>query len=160
MSDTSDTEEHEGNTKPREIPDSKRARRWLWTLNNYTVEEFDTLHKKFSKEKFYIIGKEIGEKCGTPHLQGYVEFKNARSFSSMKKINRRIHWQIADGDRESNVKYCSKDEEYVKSSELTDNEVMDEIRRRMRDEAQLNWITKGFQGPFWDGSGMYDVIMN
>ena len=34
--------------------------------------------------KYQIIGKEIGEK-GTPHLQGFIAFKSARSFNAVRK---------------------------------------------------------------------------
>lgn len=69
--------------------------------------ELDTLTQKFTS-LFHVIGKEIGEN-GTPHLQGYVEYKNPISFESLKKVNTRIHWEIAKGDRAANVKYCTKE---------------------------------------------------
>jgi len=48
-----------------------RFRNIVFTLNNYTDDEYNNLlnHKEF---KYVIIGKEIGEK-GTPHLQRYAE---------------------------------------------------------------------------------------
>lgn len=97
-----------GNTIP--IPhttNTKRCRRFCFTLNNYSEEELHTIHKVFDSD-LYIIGKEVGEQ-GTHHLQGYVELKNGKTLSAMCKINKRIHWEIAKGNREQNVKYCSKD---------------------------------------------------
>lgn len=100
----------EGNTNlPR-----KRARRWCFTLNNYTDEEYEQVSTTFSKNKFYIIGKEIGKE-GTPHLQGYVEFTNEKSLIGLKKINDRIHWEIAKGSKADNIKYCSKEGNVEKS---------------------------------------------
>lgn len=101
--DTVDTGE-EGNTKA-----SSRCRRYLFTLNNWSECELDTLTHEF---KDYIIGKEIGDE-GTPHLQGYVEFKNARYLSSLKKINQRIHWQVSRGTRQDNINYCSKEKDFI-----------------------------------------------
>jgi hypothetical protein len=59
------------------------------------------------KCKRYIIGKEVGE-CGTPHLQGYVEFNTKVRPKSIFNCDR-IHWEKAKGNVASNSNYCSKD---------------------------------------------------
>ena len=41
---------------------------------------------------YQIQGYEKGEQ-GTPHIQGYIEFENSVSLSTLKKINKRIHWE-------------------------------------------------------------------
>lgn len=56
---------------------------------------------------YYIYGEEIGEE-GTPHLQGYVRFKNARTLKVMKKALHRAHLEIAKGSPFQNYQYCSK----------------------------------------------------
>lgn len=93
-----------GNT---ETP-SVRYRRWCFTLNNWTDEEKSQLLKSFEGLR-YIIGEEIGEMEETPHLQGYVEFKNQKTLSALKKINHRISWHKCNGNREQNVAYCTKE---------------------------------------------------
>lgn len=81
--------------------------RWCFTLNNYTKEEYSSIVLCFNeKSKLYIIGDEIGEK-GTPHLQGYVEFKSKIRPLGLFEFNR-IHWEKCKGSREDNIKYCSK----------------------------------------------------
>jgi len=60
------------------------------------------------KKAQYIIGTEVGEQ-GTPHLQGYIEFKNAIAFTSLSKMNERIHWEVCRGSRVQNIEYCSKE---------------------------------------------------
>lgn len=88
-----------------------RGRKWVFTLNNYTDEETeDLINSLTQKQAMFIIGKEMGDEK-TPHLQGYIEFKNARSFNSLKKINKRLSIRIARGNRQQNIIYCSK--EYV-----------------------------------------------
>lgn len=85
-----------------------------WTLNNYSETEMADLIVDFEKiGAKYIIGKEVGEKCGTPHLQGYTEFTKEIRLSGLKKINSRVHWTKCKGDRKSNVEYCSKDGDVV-----------------------------------------------
>jgi len=81
---------------------------WCFTLNNWTVDDLSSISSKCSKFcKFAIIGSEIGEQ-GTPHLQGYIEFiKKSRPMGVFD--NKRIHWEKCKGDRDDNVKYCSKD---------------------------------------------------
>lgn len=82
------------------------ARSLCFTLNNYSDTEYEEICNWDCK--FLIVGKEIGEK-GTPHLQGYVEWKSSKLFSTMKGMNSRIHWEKAKGDAQSNITYCSKE---------------------------------------------------
>lgn len=96
----------EGNTK-------LRARKWCFTLNNYTNEEYEELKNKLTQQsQYFIIGKEIGKESKIEHLQGYVEFENARRLTSLKELNKRIHWEKTKGNKESNIRYCTKDNNY------------------------------------------------
>ena len=82
-----------------------KSRGWCFTLNNWTQEEYDALS---SIECEYIIyGKEVGEECGTPHLQGYVYFANPRVMP--KKLIPRAHWeaQCAKSNQQASD-YCKK----------------------------------------------------
>lgn len=94
-----------GNTKAALI----RSKKYCFTLNNYTNDEFECLVKM---DGVKIIGKEVGKE-GTPHLQGYVEFKNQRYLSALKKINERVHWEPARGTRIQNIRYCGKEKNYI-----------------------------------------------
>lgn len=60
----------------------KRARSFIFTWNNYTEESIGTL--KGLTYKYLIYGKEVGE-SGTPHLQGLIQFSNARSWEAVRK---------------------------------------------------------------------------
>lgn len=84
------------------------AKRWCFTLNNYTEEEICSIVPIIKKKcSIGCIGKEIGENK-TPHLQGYIEFKTkTRPLTHFK--TKRIHWEKCKGDRQSNIDYCSKD---------------------------------------------------
>lgn len=93
-----------GNTKL-----SLKSRKWCLTLNNYNVSDIDTMTQWFKDNKFtYIIGKEVGEK-GTPHLQIYIERKNAIRFNTLKKAFPKCHIEKARGTADDNYKYCSKE---------------------------------------------------
>lgn len=90
-----------------------RHRNYCFTLNNYSTDEEFELRDYFTKYcKYAIYEHEVGiEK--TPHLQGFVIWKNAKTMDAVKKINKRIHWEICNGDAASNIKYCSKDKDNV-----------------------------------------------
>jgi len=84
----------------------QRSRAWCLTLNNYTEDDIKTIDG--IKCRYIIVGKEVG-KQGTPHLQGYIYFDNARSFMKMKKLHKSAHWEPARGTDIQNSKYCSKE---------------------------------------------------
>lgn len=88
-------------------------RRCCFTLNNYNIQEYSSLIDRLDEKNYsYIIAKEVGAN-GTPHLQGYVEFKSPRSFSTVKNlIGERAHIEKARGNRRSNIVYCSKDGDF------------------------------------------------
>jgi len=86
---------------------NNRSRGWCFTLNNYHQEDCD---KILELEADYIIcGKEKGDKKQTPHLQGYMYWKNAHSFKSVTKLLGKAHWTPANGSAEENRKYCTKE---------------------------------------------------
>lgn len=106
-----------GNTQSpakRESPSS----RWLFTLNNYTEEEYGSMVVYFTKSNdHYIIGKELGE-LQTPHLQGYVEFNIKKRFTTLHNLFPRCHWERAKGSKNDNINYCSKEKNYQTNFKL------------------------------------------
>lgn len=76
----------------------KKVRKWCFTLNNWTKKEYEAI-KNTEKVKYMIIGKEVGKE-GTPHLQGYVRFNNARYLKAIKKLDgwKRCHLDPAKGN--------------------------------------------------------------
>lgn len=100
----------EGNTSSSPCKQISPAKRWCFTLNNYNdqdLESFRSIVPIFCDK--CIIGKEVGE-SGTPHLQGYIEFKTKKRPKSVFGFNNTIHWEKARGTPLENLKYCSKDE--------------------------------------------------
>lgn len=89
-----------GNTKSANV----RSRNWFFTLNNYTesdIKFFQTL-----PDCNYVFQQEMGE-TKTPHLQGVLMFKNARSLGGVKKIHGRAHWEVPRC-LSASVSYCCK----------------------------------------------------
>ena len=98
-----------GNTKPK--PKKKKqispAKRWCFTLNNYTEQEISSIVPLLKEQSSLgIIAKEVGDK-GTPHLQGYIEFK--KKIRPLSLGITRIHWEKCKGTRAQNKEYCEKD---------------------------------------------------
>jgi len=83
-----------------------RSRNFCFTLNNYSEDVYQ--HLLSVECKYVVIGKEVGE-SGTPHLQGFISFKDAKSLSSLKKINVHAHWEMCKGLPSQNRTYCIKD---------------------------------------------------
>lgn len=91
MSDTNDTSETlpVGNTK-----NVQRARYWMFTWNNYPEDYLTQLTIAFATAERYNFQPEVGEEKKTPHIQGFVAFKNARTFSSMTKlVCKEVSWR-------------------------------------------------------------------
>lgn len=92
----------------------KRSRGYTLTLNNYNEEEYKNILSvaQLHSEK-WIFGKEVGKE-GTPHIQGYMYFKQPKDFKNVIKLfnNQRIHFENAKGNPKQNFDYCSKDGNY------------------------------------------------
>lgn len=98
----SDTTE-DGNTKS-----SSRSRRYMYTINNPTSEDLTHINVLCKKAKVSVYQLEVGDE-GTEHYQGYIEFKNALTFASMKKKLPRAHIEICR-NAEASIAYCQKEE--------------------------------------------------
>jgi len=92
--------------------DNKRSRGWCYTLNNYTQAEYD--HVLSLDTVYHVVGKEVGDE-GTPHLQGYLYFKSMKSFKQTKAMVPRAHLEVAQGNSQQNLTYCSKGGDFVES---------------------------------------------
>lgn len=89
----------------------RRCRAWCFTLNNYTAGDYDQVEAFMEECRYAVVGKESGEN-GTPHLQGYCYFRNAKRFSTLKAKLARAHWEPAIGTPIQNRAYCSKEGDF------------------------------------------------
>lgn len=89
--------------------EKKKYRNWCWTLNNYTKEEMERIQNQSTKYLYCCFGQEKGE-SGTPHLQGYIRFRNGTSLKCVKDLlSSRAHIEPRRGTEEQAIKYCEKD---------------------------------------------------
>lgn len=94
-----------GNTKSNDAA-PKKFRKWTWTWNNYSEDELREMEQFCEETCLYTFQEETGEK-GTQHLQGYWEFKNARSFEALTKLWPKIHLEKCRNPKASEA-YCRK----------------------------------------------------
>lgn len=126
-----------GNTNPS----PNRARAWVFTLNNYTEEEYENVLSQCLKSLEYIIGKEVGDQ-GTPHLQGYVRYKTQKLFTTMQNAFPRAHLEPAKGGTQANYNYCSKSgnfETNIKNKIDIRKQIKDRLISRYKDVVWRPW---------------------
>lgn len=91
-----------------------RSRNWCYTVNNPSEGEIESLKALFSQELvvFHVFQQENAPTTGTPHIQGYVRFTNARTMRGISRLAGfgRAHLEIAKGSPKQNMDYCTKEE--------------------------------------------------
>lgn len=94
----------------------KHARVRSWVLTYYpTNEEADARwFKNLSQKKgirYFIVGREVCPTTKNIHFQGYISFKNGKTFKQTKTWFGldKIHIEPAKGNDFQNQKYCEKD---------------------------------------------------
>ena len=110
-----DIEEIKGYNDSIEIDTKYKHNNYCFTINNYSSEQIHELARLAECNSFVFIcwGYEIGEN-GTPHLQGYVEFKESVSIQTILRKYWGFHraW-LGPRSKKSNklyaVTYCAKE---------------------------------------------------
>lgn len=99
----------QGNTSPNgNTSRNIRARIWHIVINNYTEEDVTRWHQVLEETTKYKWQYEVGEN-GTKHIQGHIEFKNARTFKSLKnKLPRANISKVRN--IQASADYCNKEE--------------------------------------------------
>lgn len=93
-----------------------RSRSYVFTINNYSQEDISAVHQL--KYQYLVYGKEVAPTTGTPHLQGFVYFKNTRTLSAVSKDLRRASLQAAKGTAQQNREYCTKDGDFFEDGKI------------------------------------------
>lgn len=90
-----------------------RLRNVCFTWNNYDDTSLDAI-KARDDVTYAVYGFEVGEN-GTPHIQGYLEFKTSVRFTTLQKVLGNSHMEKRRGTAKQAADYCKKDgkfEEY------------------------------------------------
>lgn len=114
-----------------------RSRDWCFTLNNPRDTDEEALQEL--DFKYLVYGRETGE-SGTPHLQGYIYFSNARVGRAVIKALPRgcyVAKRMAKNPGDA-IEYCKKDGNFV---ELGDRPATQEEKGQRGKEA-ARWAIK------------------
>lgn len=85
-----------------------RAKRWCFTLNN-PAKGLDEISFNDDEMDYLVYQLEAGA-SGTPHLQGYVEFKKQQRLTWLITNVGQAHWTVSKGTAAQNKVYCTKEE--------------------------------------------------
>ena len=121
------------------------TRNVCFTINNYTDEDI-ALFTNWDQITYLVYGREVGE-SGTPHLQGYCEFKSPKKWSTIHKKFPRAHVESRHGSAPQAAEYCKKDGDYTEAGEMSNQGKRSDIEEatgmivqghKMRTVAQAN----------------------
>lgn len=126
----------------------ERSRSVCFTLNNYTDDELSGVREYLGSDqvKYAGFGREVGEE-GTPHLQGFICFKNPKMYSAIKRIPgfERMHFENMKGTVDQNITYCSKGglfEEYGVKPQQGKRSDLDEVIALVSDGKRLRDVSE------------------
>lgn len=85
-----------------------RKQGYIFVWNNYTDQTEDFLQNKL-KCSYLVYGHEYAPTTGTPHIQGYVFWKDAKSISAARKTLKGADVRLCLGTPDQNYDYATKD---------------------------------------------------
>jgi len=104
-----DEREDDNPARPVKGRREPQSRGWCFTINNYSHE--DQIQIADIRCVYLTYGCETG-KCGTPHLQGYVNFAAPKVFSTVQKqFPFGSHLEMQKGTFEQAIAYCHKEDD-------------------------------------------------
>lgn len=96
-------------TPPKSVPGGTlRARAWCFVINNFTADDILRCTLAHTGARYIVYGREIGEKCNTPHLQGYIQFENPRRLAGVSKLLPRAALFVSRDSGRRAMLYCKK----------------------------------------------------
>lgn len=105
--------------------------------------------------KYLVLGFEVGDETGTPHIQGYIYFKNARTWNNVRDILparcahiQRRHYKSS---AERAAGYCLKDGQYEQYGCLPEQgkrSDLNEIQEMIKSGADESEIADAFFGDY------------
>lgn len=89
-----------------------RYRNWVFTWYKHTDEESSILQyfQEISELRYVILQKEECPSTQRLHWQGYMEFKQPKYMTTLKKLLPGIHLEMRKGTQVEAIKYASKEE--------------------------------------------------
>ena len=118
-----------------------RARRWVFTINNFTYEEqFLIENLETDIRTKYIIAEMEHLNEGTPHIQGYWHTNKLMYRTGVERsLGGRAFIEVAHGSETDNINYCSKEDQiFVQSIESSQTKIKGQIKSDIDAQVMLN----------------------
>lgn len=81
-----------------------------WCFTDFELLDLEAIYKSNEDINYIGFGLETCPKTGKKHHQGWVQFKNKKRITSIKKLfSNKTHFEVCRGSEEANKKYCSKE---------------------------------------------------
>lgn len=104
---------------------ASRSRSWCFTLNNWT--EADIQFLSTVPATYVVYGKEIAPTTSTPHLQGYIQLKEAKTLLAMRTMmGPRYHLEARQGTTKQAIDYCKKDGIFTEHGKISVRDAKDD----------------------------------
>ena len=118
------------------MPRNAAAKRWCFTINNYTAAECQTISDSADNFDYLCFGRERGDN-NTPHLQGYLILKQKLRLANVKVLPgfARAHLEVSRGTPKQASDYCKKDGDFEEFGSLPTGQ-----GRRSEFDALKEWI--------------------
>lgn len=89
---------------------SQRSRNWVFTVNNPVEGQWPVSEEIAQQERYLVYQYERGSETQTLHIQGYVVWKNPKTFDQCKLICPRARWSVRCGSHAQARDYCKKED--------------------------------------------------
>ena len=88
-----------------------RSRAWCFTINNPSDGDLEQVKELIETQCDIGLAEleHVDIEDGTPHIQGYLRFPNARNREAVSRLLPRAHLEKANGTWKDNWIYCSKE---------------------------------------------------
>lgn len=90
---------------------TQRFRNWCFT--DFNLLDWRAIYNADDNIRYVCWGEETCPKTGKKHYQGWLQVTKQRRLSSMKKIDKAIHWEGCLGTEKHNDTYCKKDGKFT-----------------------------------------------
>lgn len=141
--------DEEGNTvtsSSKKQPSRKTF--YCFTVPNYVTNYDEIIRQLKCISKKGIVGKEICPTTGTPHLQGFIALNKPMRISEIKILGK-PHFESCKGDEEQNVKYCSKEGDFIKWGFPKPIAIIENLREWQKDVETLYETEPDDRRIFW-----------
>jgi len=95
-----------------------QSTKWVFTLNNYTEEDVESLRRLASTVQYLVFGREVAPTTNTPHLQGFLIFHTNQRFNAVSRAIPRSHLGVSRGTPAQASTYCKKENDFEEYGSL------------------------------------------